>query len=262
MHAVGPGGISGPSNEMAITVAPSACAPLTMPAVQAQVTGSSVAISWSAVPGAAAYQLIAAMAPSGPPVQAQALPPSTTSVTYTGVPTGTYYVRVVTANVCGSTITSADTTVSVVPTGGGSGPRTPNPPSPTPPNYLPLPDRSAVVSEMARLYPNDLRNSCRDTGGNNVWLFRVVERLRREDTRWGLNWKRANVGDMSQDIITYNYGPEADEGTLFVHAVDVINGHCGSNPSWAWNNVTVLWSTGAKWTLQPYLQAGFPQFPQ
>ena len=56
-------------------------------------------------------------------------------------------------------------------------------------------------------------------------------------------------------------GPEADEGTLFVHAVDVIGGHCGSNPSPTWNDVTVLWSTGARWTLQPYLQAGYPVVP-
>ena len=102
--------------------------------------------------------------------------------------------------------------------------RTPNPPSPTPPNYLPLPNREAVVREMARLYPGELRASC----GNNTWLFRLVHRLRQEDTRWGLNWKRSRVGDMSQDAITYNYGPEADEGTRFVHVVDVIGGHCGS----------------------------------
>jgi hypothetical protein len=146
--------------------------------------------------------------------------------------------------------------------GGTSGPRTPNPPLPSPPNHLPLPNRSAVVQEMARLYPADLRNSCVEHGGNNRWLFRLVERLRREDTRWGLNWKRARVGDMSQDVVTYNFGVEADEGTLNVYAVDVIGGHCGSNPGPTWIDQTVLWSTGAKWTLQPYLQAGYPQFPQ
>lgn len=264
LHAVGVGGISGPSNELAITVAPSACAPLSSPTVQASASGSSVSVSWSPVSGAAAYQLIASMSPGGPAVATQDFPPSITSTGFNGVPAGTYYLRVVTANSCGSTITSADASVTVAPAPGGgtSGPRTPNPPSPTPPNYIPLPNRASVVDEIARAYPGDLRNSCRDTGGNNIWLFRLVERLRREDTRWGLNWKRANVGDMSQDIITYNFGPETDEGTLFVHAVDVINGHCGSNPQPTWNNVTVLFSTGAKWTLQPYLQAGFPQYPQ
>ena len=94
------------------------------------------------------------------------------------------------------------------------------------------------MREMARLYPGELRASC----GNNTWLFRLVHRLRQEDTRWGLNWKRSRVGDMSQDAITYNYGPEADEGTRFVHVVDVIGGHCGGNPGGVWIDQTILWT--------------------
>ena len=33
-------------------------------------------------------------------------------------------------------------------------------------------------------------------------------RLRTGSNRWGLNWKRGNVGDLSQDIVTYYAGPE------------------------------------------------------
>ena len=34
------------------------------------------------------------------------------------------------------------------------------------------------------------------------------------DPRWGLNWKRGRVGDMSQDVVDYYYGPRgrADGG--------------------------------------------------
>lgn len=260
MHAVNAGGTSGPSNEVQIVVAPTACIAPSAPSVQVQVNGSTVGILWSAVSGAVGYRLDVARAAGGPPAYTQPFPASQSAVSYPGVPAGTYYARVTAANACGAQATSADATI-VVAGSGGSGNRTPNPPAPTPPNYLPLPNRAAVVDEIARLYPNELRNSCRDTGGNNTWLFRLVERLRREDTRWGVNWKRARVGDMSQDAITYNYGPENDEGTLFVHVVDVIGGHCGGNPTAAWINQTVLWSTGAKWTLQPYLQAGYPAVP-
>ena len=253
MHAIGPGGPSGASNEVQITVAPAACLPPTPPGVQTSVAGSTVNISWSAVAGAAGYQLLASATPGGSPMVTQAIPASTTAVSYPGVAAGTYYVRVVAVNACGAAAASADATVVVNPPVEGA--RTPNPPSPSPPNYLPLPNRSAVVAEMARLYPNELRNSC----GNNTWLFRLVQRLRQEDTRWGLNWKRARVGDMSQDAITYNFGQQADEGTLNVHVVDVIGSHCGPNPSGAWIDQTVLWSTGAMWTLQPYTTAGFPR---
>jgi hypothetical protein len=257
VHAVGAGGPSGPSNEVAIVVAPAACLAPSLPAVSAAAVGSTVNVSWTPVAGAAGYVLAASGTPGGTPVVSVPVGAGTTSVSYPGVPAGTYYVRVTATNPCGATATSADAAVVV---GAGTPPppppggnRTPNPPSPTPPNYLRLPNREAVVMEMARLYPGELRNSC----GNNAWLFRLVNRLRQEDTRWGLNWKRSRVGDMSQDAITYNYGPEADEGTRFVHVVDVIGGHCGSNPGAAWIDQTVLWSTGATWTLQPYLAAGY-----
>lgn len=257
MHAVGPGGPSGASNEVQIVVAPAACLAPTGPSVLTSANGSTVNISWSAVTGAAGYQLHASGTPGGSPMLSQAIPASTTAVSYPGVAAGTYYVRVVAVNPCGASASSADATVVVTPPVEGA--RTPNPPSPSPPNYLPLPNRWAVVQEMARLYPNDLRNSCVEHGGNNIWLFRLVQRLRQEDTRWGLNWKRARVGDLSQDIITYNFGNQADEGTLNVHAVDVIGNHCGSSPGAAWIDQTVLWSTGAKWTLEPYRAAGFPR---
>lgn len=257
MHAIGPGGPSGASNEVQITVAPAACLPPAVPSVNAGATGSTVSISWGAVDGVAGYQLTAYASPSGPPLHAQNFPASSTSVAYPGIPAGTYHVRVTAVSPCGGSTPSALATVVVTPPVEGA--RTPNPPSPSPPNYIPLPNRSAVVQEMARLYPNDLRNSCVEHGGNNIWLFRLVQRLRQEDTRWGLNWKRANVGDMSQDVVTYNFGSQADEGTRQVHVVDVIGGHCGGNPSWAWIDQTVLWSTGAMWTLQPYRNAGFPR---
>jgi hypothetical protein len=254
MHAVGPGGTSGASNEVQVVVSNTCSAPAA-PTVSAQATGNTVNIGWSAVAGAAGYQLAVATAPGGPAVHTQPFGGNQTGVTYPGVPSGTYYLRVSAVNACGLQAVSAEVTLVVSAPPGGN--RTPNPPAPTPPNYLPLPNRSAVVAEMAKLYPNELRNSC----GNNTWLFRLVERLRREDTRWGLNWKRARVGDMSQDVVTYNYGPESDEGTLFVHVVDVIGGHCGSNPGAVWIDQTQLWTTGAKWTLQPYLNAGYPATP-
>lgn len=258
LYAVGPGGNSGASNEVPVVVSNACGAPAT-PSVTATSTGNTVNIAWSAVAGAVGYQLTASMSPGGAPVAAQTFGGGQTAASYPGVPSGTYYIRITAANACGGQATSADAAVTVTPPAGGS--RTPNPPAPTPPNYIPLPDRSAVAAELGRLYPNELRNSCVETGGNNTWLFRLVQRLRQEDTRWGLNWKRARIGDMSQDVVTYNYGPEGDEGTLFVHVVDVIVGHCGPSPGAAWINQTVLWSTGAKWTLQPYLQAGYPAVP-
>ncbi len=253
--AVSPGGASPPSNEIQVVVNAATCTAPAAPVVSAQVAGSAVVLSWGAVGGAAGYRIDVATTPGGAPMVSQTLGPQTTAVSNPSTPAGTFYVKVTAGNACGLTATSAEVTVTV--TGPAPGYRTPNPPAPSPPNYLPLPNRGAVVVELARQYPNELRNSCRDSGGDNTWLYRLVQRLRQEDTRWGLNWKRARVGDMSQDVVTYNYGPEGDEGTYMTYVVDVIGGHCGSNPGPSWNNVTVMWSTGARWTLQPYTQAGY-----
>lgn len=255
MHAANAGGISGASNEVTVVVSSQPCVAPGAPTVTAQVNGQAVALSWNAISGAVGYRLDVAATPGGAPMISQPMPASQTGVSNPFVPAGTYYVRVVVGNACGQTATSAEVTVTVNAPAGGY--RTPNPPGPTPPNFLPLPNRSAVVDELARLYPNEFRNSCVESGGNNAFLFRLVQRLRQEDTRWGLNWKRARVGDMSQDVVNYNYGSDADEGTYNTYVVDVIGGHCGGNPSPAWIDVTVMFSTGARWTLQPYLNAGY-----
>lgn len=253
--AVNAGGQSPPSNEVQIVVNAAPCSAPAAPVVSAQANGLAVLISWTAVPGAVGYRLTAATTPGGAPIVAQDLPASTTAVSNPSVPPGTYYVRVRVANSCGLTTTSSEVAVTVTsPPGGGN--RTPNPP---PGQRLPLPDRFAVAQEVARQFPGDLRNSCVETGGNNTWLFRLVQRLRQEDTRWGLNWKRGRYGDLSQDIISYNWGSEADEGTRNIYILDVIVGHCGSSPGPFWLNQTGVGGADAVWTLLPYTQAGFPR---
>ena len=119
---------------------------------------------------------------------------------------------------------------------------------------------SSLVNSMGSAYRGELLNSCVEHGGNNAWLFRVVQELRRRDTRWGLNWKRGRVGDMSQDVVTYNFSAAADEGTTNVYIIDIIGGHCGGNPGPAWNDVTEATranGTIGRWTLQPYIAAGW-----
>lgn len=120
----------------------------------------------------------------------------------------------------------------------------------TPP---PLPNESRLVQELAAERADLLRGSCRDTGGNNDFLFELVRRLRRRDTRWGLNWKRGVVGDMSQDVVDYYFGPGAPrEGATEVYIVDVIVGHCGPSPGPGFADVTEatrLGGTIGRWTL-------------
>ena len=257
VYAANASGRSNPSNEVRIDMpVGGACTAPLASSLSVSVSGSTVSFAWAGVPGAAGYRLEVASGPSGPVMVSQNFGAGTTAASYPGAPAGTFYARVVSGSACGTLSASAVTTFSVAGTPTGGGPRTPDPP---PGQRLPLPNMTAVVEAVARAYPGDLRNSCHESGGNNVWLYRVVEALRRYDTRWGLNWKRGNVGDMSQDIVAYNFAAGPDEGTTNVYIIDVIGGHCGGNPDAAWidnTEATRRAGTIGRWTLRPYLAAG------
>lgn len=81
----------------------------------------------------------------------------------------------------------------------------------------------------------------------------LVRRLRATDPRWGLNWKRGVVGDMSQDVVDYYFAPgDPVEGSTDVYIIDVIGGHCGPSPSPAFTDVTEATRMGGtigRWTL-------------
>ena len=144
---------------------------------------------------------------------------------------------------------------TVSPLDGAPGPG----PAPDPGGRVPLPDESAVVDRLADEQPDLLAQSCVEQGGNNAFLFELVRRLRAIDQRWGLNWKRGNVGDLSQDIVDYYYGPGApQEDSTDVYIIDIISGHCpGPNdpPSGTtWIDQTQATADGGtigRWTLRP-----------
>jgi hypothetical protein len=130
----------------------------------------------------------------------------------------------------------------ITPVAGGSGGRTPDPQG----GRLPLPGYGAsVVQAVARANPGALANSCQSHGGSWQFMDLVVDTLRTYDTRWGYNAKRGNVNDPSHDVVTYHHGSGPDQGSTAVYIIDVIGGHCGSNPSPTWIDVTdVTFSSG------------------
>ncbi len=245
------GAIYGPFSNEAVIAVGGSCELPPAPAVSSVVSGSNVTISWGAVPNVLGYRVEAGRSP-GAVELVQNLLPNVTSVTQSVPVSGTFYARVLAGNACG--ISTGNEVAFTI--GGGSGPRTPDPP---PGGRLPMPGYGpAVAQAVAAAFPGDLQRSCVEAGGNNIWLFRLVHALRQHDSRWGLNWKRQVFGDMSQDIVTYNYGAGPDEDSRNVYGIDVIVGHCGPRPGWNWHDVTNPNGAGARWTLLPYLAAGFP----
>jgi hypothetical protein len=148
---------------------------------------------------------------------------------------------------------SATQSFRTPPSGTEPGPPPPPPggnrtPDPAPGQQLPLPNMFAVVQQVGAEYPSALANSCQDGGGTWEFMDRLVDRLRQYDTRWGYNWKRAVVGDPSLDVVNYHWGRGPDEGSRNVYAIDVIIGHCGSNPRVGWIDITDPNGAGAMWT--------------
>jgi hypothetical protein len=221
------------------------------PTVAATVNGNLVTVQWTPLAGAQAYDVEIGGAFSG----AGTLPAFPTSYVVAAGP-GTYMLRI--RGRAGDLVGPFSEIITITVGAPAPPPSAPPPagnrtPDPAPGTILPLPAYGAtVVNQIAATYPGALRNSC----GNNEWLLRLVYALRQIDTRWGLNWKRGNVGDMSQDVVTYNFGPGADEGTTNVYIIDVIFSHCGSNPGPNWHDVTgATRAAGAigRWTLLPLL---------
>lgn len=253
VRAVNAGGVSAESAEVALVMPPGgACDAPPTPTLTTTAWGTFLTASWTGVPGAGAYVLSA----NGPGFSG-AVPfgGNTTSFIYSPLPVGTWNFGIQAQFSCGSTSGSGASTLVV---DGASLRLTPRAPDPA----LGVPSYAAgVVSDIGRRFPADLQNSCKEHGGNNRWLFRLVAELRTYDKRWGLNWKRANIGDMSQDVITYNWSDEPDEGTQKLRAWDVIGGHCGNNPGTQFSEITnplpPAFSTNARWTLVPYIQAGY-----
>jgi hypothetical protein len=113
----------------------------------------------------------------------------------------------------------------------------------------PKPNDFGVVAGIAAANPGDFSNSCQpEGGGRGNWNFmdKTVDALRALDGRYGYNCKRGNCNDPSLDVISYYWGSGASiQGSTQVYIFDLIGGHCGSNPSVIWNDVTdITFSSG------------------
>jgi hypothetical protein len=108
------------------------------------------------------------------------------------------------------------------------------------------PNGSGIVQQVAAAYPAALRNSCQEHGGSWEFMDRVVDALRAQDGRWAYNAKRGNMNDTSLDAISYFWGNHDNfNGSTQVYIFDIIGGHCGSNPSTFWGDVTdITYSSG------------------
>jgi hypothetical protein len=259
------GNIVGPfSNIVNVTVGAAACSTQpAAPVVTPTVTGPSVTLNWAPVANALGYRVQISRSPGTTELERD-MTAATTSFTQYIPMLGTFYARVVAGNLCGLT-PSAEVSFSITSLA-GAGPRTPDP---APGQMLPLPGYGhSVALLVAQQYPGDLARAC----SSRTYLYRLLYALRKRDSRWGLNYKRGWTGSLSTDIITYNGTDEPDNGADHIYLVDVVSSICEANRfSWNWQETTYkTWDAAgssacgthwcAKWTIDPYLAAGFPPY--
>jgi Bacterial Ig-like domain (group 2) len=129
------------------------------------------------------------------------------------------------------------------------GNRTPDPP---PGQRLPIPNEFGTVQEAFAERPDLVARSCQpESGGTGTWEFMdfLVEKLRTKDLRWGYHGRRGLANDPARDEVAYHWGPGPDEGSRDTYAFDIMGGHCGSNPTPGWIDVTdlgVIWLSRGK----------------
>lgn len=244
-------GQSAPSNEVAVSMPQGGTCDIAPPIPLSTFTFSGyLSVSWPALGGVSQYVLSAKL--NGGELGPFALPANVTRIGRV-VPLGTYELSVRAVMFCGGQSPAAP----VVVVNDGAPPPGPRAPNPAPGEVLRLPGYGRdIVNQLAAERPDLVFSSCKEHGGNNRFMFETVRRLRQRDTRWGLNWKRGNIGDFSHDIVNYYYGPESSNmrNDTRVWIYDIIGGHCGPNPSPFWQDqtrATAQAGTVGRWTTEP-----------
>jgi hypothetical protein len=245
IRATGPGGGSAPSDPLVLTLPGIPCGTSTPFPLTASSSYGFARVSWPELPGVVNY--ILDVTQNGAPVGSFPFPAGATTIgTFAGA--GTYGLTLTANFPCGPVTGVASFVSSLDPPPG------PRRPAGSVGIGQTTSEVQAAAHAITQQYPGDLPRSC----GNHTWLFRVLQRLRQIDNRYGLNWKRGVVGSMSDDVIMYNFAdvPDPQATAPHMYAWDVIGGHCGPSPvpqaSYIGNP-----AGQARWAIMPYLEAGW-----
>jgi hypothetical protein len=248
--AVNAEGESLASNEITVVLTNACSAPTPPRNLRAMVEGTDVYVFWT--PPAAGvvttYTLQAGLAPGTTLYQ---FPTGGTTLNANAI--GTYYIRAVASNACGTSTESNELEVSLP----GDTVRVADP---EPGTVLGMPDVAALMARIHNENPGLINQSCPNNRKyeNNPWQDRIIDRLRQFDTRFGYNGKPtktpADNGGFpviaAGDELTFFAGAGPAQGSHAVYAIVMLFSHCAgptdNPPQIYWRDFTGL--EDAFWT--------------
>jgi hypothetical protein len=224
--AVNAEGESLASEEITVVLTNTCSAPTPPRNLRAIVEGTEAYVFWTppAAGIATTYTLEAGLAPGTTLYQFP-----TGGTTLNANAAGTYYIRAVASNACGTSTPSNELEVSLP----GNSVRVADP---EPGTVLGMPDVAALMARIHNENPGLINQSCPNGRKyeNNPWQDRIIDRLRQYDTRFGYNGKPtktpADNGSFpviaAGDELTFFAGAGAAQGSYVVYAIDMLFSHC------------------------------------
>jgi hypothetical protein len=258
--AVNAEGESSASNEITVVLTNTCSAPTPPRNLRAIVEGTEVYVFWTrpAAGAVSSYTLLAGTAPGTTLYQ---FPTGGTTLNANAV--GTYYIRAVASNACGTSTPSNELEVSLP----GNSVRVADP---EPGTVLGMPDVAALMARIHNENPALINQSC-PRGlkyENNPWQDRIIDRLREYDTRFGYNGKPtktpADNGGFpviaAGDELTFFPGAGPAEGSRTVYAIDMLFSHCAgptdNPPQIYWRDFTgqeeAFWTGAGRFSGDPH----------
>ena len=249
--AVNAEGESPASNEITVVLTNTCSAPTPPRNLRAIVEGTEAYVFWTppAAGTTTSYTLQAGTAPGTTLYQ---FPTDGTTLNANAL--GTYYIRVVASNACGTSLASNELEVSLP----GNTVRVADP---EPGTVLGMPDVAALVARIHNENPALINQSC-PRGlkyENNPWQDRIIDRLREYDLRFGYNGKPTKTAADNDgypviaagDELTFFAGAGAAQGSRSVYAIDMLFSHCGT-PEIYWRDFTgqeeAFWTGAGRFT--------------
>jgi hypothetical protein len=111
-----------------------------------------------------------------------------------------------------------------------------------------IPNLKHIVEQARQLYPQDWKDAHTGNANTEGFIRKCAPMLAAEDARFGLNGKRGNPNDISDDAVNVRgEGPGHNNDGTPCTVIDIIGGAGGPNPQPQWGVQTGAVESTGEW---------------